>query len=565
MYPDRPLAFTRRHALQALATGWSAFALGAAPAQTPVARPRWAANPFALGVASGVPREASVVLWTRLAPVPVPASSAQFAPDNPGGLPDELARQAIEVRWELADDEAFARIVQRGTAAAVPARAHTVHVEVTGLQPDRRYFYRFVSGEATSPTGRTRTAPAAGASPARLRLALASCQHYEQGWYAAHREIAASDFDMVLFVGDYLYESSNPLFRQPGREHGSPVPKDLGAWRRRHALYRSDTDLQAAHAAHPWLLTWDDHEVENDYADDRSQFYTPPDQFLLQRAAAYQAYFEHMPLSPARPPLGPALRVHDQFRWGQLADIWLLDNRQWRSVHACPDDRRGGGRSITVDCPALADPARSVWGAEQEAWLYQGLREAHARDSQRSAAAWKLLGQGTLLAPTRLLSALGALGGKDTVWNEAWDGYPMARERLLKAVAEGGPNGPIRNVVGLGGDVHFGAAANLRANLWAEGRDERNDRTNPPVMTEFVCSSVTSVGMLQSRMDTIRANNPALVHARSDERGYVALEVTPRAVTGTFRTTAFPVAKDARLGTQATFAVAAGRAVVEPA
>jgi alkaline phosphatase D len=538
---------SRRLALQALAAGWSAFSLGAsraqAPAQPAVARPRWAGNPFALGVASGVPRDSSVVLWTRLAPVPVPGAT-QWASDNPGGLPDELARQAIEVRWELADDEAFARVVQRGSVLALPGRAHAVHVEVTGLPAERRFFYRFLSGDAVSPTGRTRTAPAVAATPARLRLALASCQHYEQGWYAAHREIAASDLDAVLFVGDYLYESSNPLFRQAGREHGSPVPKDLAGFRRRHALYRSDADLQAAHAAHPWLLTWDDHEVENDYANDASQFYTPPEVFLQQRAAAYQAYFEHMPLSPSRPPVGPALRVHDQVRWGQLADLWLLDNRQWRSVHACPDERRGGGRSITVDCPALADPARSIWGAEQEAWLYRGLRDAQAR----SSASWKLLGQGTLLAPTRLP---GTFGGKDTVWNEAWDGYPLARERLLKAVADAG----VRNVVSLGGDVHFGAAANLRADL----RDERS----APVMTEFVCSSVTSVGMLQGRMDTIRANNPALVHARSDERGYVSIEVTPRAVTGTFRTTAFPVAKDARLATQATWVVAGGKPLME--
>jgi alkaline phosphatase D len=529
-----PAQTTRRLALQAFALAWAGFSSAGRAADADAApAPAWTTNPFALGVASGVPRPGSVVIWTRLAPAPLEPFF---------GLPEAAAARPIRVDYEVADDEAFRRIIRRGSVAASPARGHSVHVEVNGLASDARYFYRFTSGLAVSPTGRTRTTPAAESRPTQLRLALASCQHHEQGWFAAHREIAASDLDAVLFVGDYLYESSNPVFRQLGREHGSPVPNTLRAWRRRHGLYKLDADLQAAHAAHPWLLTWDDHEVENDYANDRSQIYTPPDVFLQQRAAAYQAYFEHMPLSPSRPPLGPALQVHDRLAWGQLADIWLMDNRQWRTVHACPDERRGGGRSITVDCPDLADPARSIWGREQEEWLYNGLRS--------SQATWKLIGQGTLLAPTRLPSAL---GGQDTVWNEAWDGYPFARQRLLQAVGEA----KVANVVSLGGDVHFGAAANLRADL----RDERS----APVMTEFVCTSISSVGMAQTRMDTIRANNPALVHARSDERGYVALTVTPGAATATFRTTAFPVQKDARLGTQARWAVSAGRALVERA
>jgi alkaline phosphatase D len=235
--------------------GWSA--LRAAQAQT---APRWRSDPFTLGIASGQPRPDSVVLWTRLAPA------------QEGGLE---GLRSCAVRYEVFADEGLKRRVAQGEVTTDAERAFSVHAHVQGLAPQRSYWYRFRCGDAQSPVGRTRTAPATDAEVQRLRLALAACQNYEHGYYAAHRDIAARELDFVLFVGDYIYEgfSRNPEVRR----HGAPIPLTLEAYRERHALYKRDPDLQAAHAAHPWILTWDDHEVVNDYANDRDPDYTEPE------------------------------------------------------------------------------------------------------------------------------------------------------------------------------------------------------------------------------------------------------------------------------------------------
>ena len=352
---------------------WLALAACAGPlragAQAARQPPRWSTNPFVLGVASGQPRPDSVVLWTRL--VPAEADEAMRGPDA-----------ACAVTYEIFGDVELRRPLARGDAVTDASRALSVHVVAQGLQPQRDYWYRFTCGNARSPVGHARTAPASDAEVARLRFALASCQHYEQGWFAAHREIAARDLDFILFVGDYIYEGSSAAYDI--RKHGTRTPHTLDEYRERHALYKRDADLQAAHAAHPWILTWDDHEVTNDYADDRDPAYTDPARFLRRRAAAYQAYFEHMPL--ALPPQGAAMRIHDRFAWGRLAELWTLDARQYRSHHACPDPRDDAGRMV-AGCAELADPARTMFGAEQERWLGQGLASSTRR--------WKLLGQST--------------------------------------------------------------------------------------------------------------------------------------------------------------------------
>jgi len=477
--------------------------------------------PFTLGVASGMPRPTSVVVWTRLAPRPY---------EPLGGLPDT----PLQVRWELAAEENFSRVLRAGVTVARPEHAHSVHVEVAGLASDATYFYRFMSGDAVSAIGRTRTAPGPDADVARLRIALASCQHYEQGAYVAHREIAARNLDFVLFVGDYIYESSNPRYRL--RAHEGPPPMTLEGYRARHATYKLDADLRAAHAAHPWVLTWDDHEVENDYADDRSPSGLTPQAFLQRRAAAYKAYFEHMPVSPAMAPLGPAMRIHDRYAWGTLADLWTLDNRQFRSVQPCPDARGAGGR-VLAQCDELDDAQRSMFGAEQERWLTQGLSSSRRR--------WKLLGQGTQICPGGVDTPLG-----QRIHTDGWDGYPKARERLLGAIAETAAS----DVVCLGGDVHRHVAAQLRLRA--------NDERSPIVASEFVCSSITSHGTSEAVMSLIRAGNPDMLHGRSDERGYALIEFTPQAASCEFRATPFPARSDARLDTQAFFVVEQGKAGV---
>jgi alkaline phosphatase D len=514
---------SRRLTLQRLSVAALLLAGGrlrsaATPTEARVDPPRLSHDPFTLGVASGHPRPDSVILWTRLAP----------RPHAPGGGLDPLP---MSVHWELAEDAAFARVVQAGEVIARPETAHSVHVAVSGLRPDWRYHYRFRCGDAHSPVGRTRTAPAVDSQPARLRLALASCQHYEHGHFTVHREIAAEDFDLVLFVGDYIYDSSNPNFIR--RPHEGPPPVTLDQFRARHATYKLDRDLQAAHAAHPWVLTWDDHEVRNDYAAALATGDLSAAEFVQLRAAAYQAYFEHLPLAPDQMPGPNGLRMHDRLAWGQLVDLWTLDGRQHRSLQACSDEGEARGR-ILWRCDELADPARSLFGAAQERWLHQGLVDSTAR--------WRLLGQGTQMSASGLGSA-----DQRLVFSDGWDGYPAARTRLLQHVADAG----LSNVVALGGDVHRHVAANLRV--------RPNDPASPVVASEFVTTSLTSRGIGEAWMSLIRRSNGDILHARSEHRGYARVEIGNESLHWIARATDFPVAPTSQLHTQARYTVEAGR------
>lgn len=518
---------SRRHLLLRLGSGTAALAFAAlfSPRLSGDTRRAVAMGfdeyPFKLGVASGQPRPASVVIWTRLAPAPMQPL---------GGLPPS----PIAVRWEVAEDLAFAKPVRHGALDALPEHAHSVHVDVTGLAPGREYFYRFMSGDAVSPIGRTRTAPAVDAEVARVRLALASCQHYEYGHYAVHREIATRDLDCVLFVGDYIYENNlSPLLAM--RRHEGPPPQSLEDYRRRHAHYKLDPDLRAAHAAHPWILTWDDHEVLNDYAADHVSELDRPG-FIERRIAAYKAYFEHLPFSPLQLPERQHMRVHDRYSFGRLIDLWALDGRQYRSNQACNDDSRSGGRVVPArQCTQLSDTDRSVFGTEQERWLMQGLASSTRR--------WKLLGQGSQMSPSGVDTPMGR-----TIYTDSWDGYPHARERLLRSLADA----RLGNVACLGGDVHRHVAAPLRV--------VPNDERSPAVASEFVTSSITSRGLSEAANLALRWSNPDLLHARSDERGYALIDVTPERLHCEFRAAAFPVAHAARLHTQASFVVESGHA-----
>ena len=445
----------------------------------------------------------------------------------------------VDVTAEVFADAGLKHRLHHSKITTDASRGHSVHLLVQALQPSTDYWYRFRQGEAVSTVGHTRTAPTLHADVALLRMALSSCQHFEAGLFVAHQEIAQQDLDFVLFVGDYIYETSNAQYTT--RKHNTDEPQTLEQYRARYAQYKQDPMLQAAHAAHPWVLMWDDHEVVNDYANDVDMKNTPVREFLARRAAAYQAYFEHQPILLGPDPKSPqraSMRLHDQFAWGRLADIWTLDNRQFRSPLACPDPVRGGGRMVT-QCDALSDPARSMFGLEQERWLDKGLKA--------SKRTWKLLAQGTQMSSTSIPGPTGR-----AYWNEAWDGYPEARKRLLQSIADN----QIQNVVSLGGDVHMNVAAYLRP--------IPNDPNSPVVASEFVTTSITSRGLSEKALVLVRDSNADLLHARGDARGYSLISVTPAHVRCDFRTTAMPAGSEAGFKTQASFIVEKGDPAVKP-
>ena len=497
-----------------------AFAVALAlPFSGVLARPRFAGNPFTLGVASGYPRPGGVVLWTRLAPEPLAGGGMPFA--------------AVEVEWEIAADEAFRKIVRRGREIATPEFAHSVHAEANGLEPSRWYWYRFRAGGNTSPAGRTRTAPAADAAPDRLRFAFASCQQYEQGYYAAYRHMAGEDLDLVIHLGDYIYESS--WGRDHVRSHGSDEPVTLNEYRNRYALYKSDANLQAAHAAFPWLVTWDDHEVQNDYANDRSQHLDPRELFLRRRAAAYQAYYEHMPLPAAMRPRGPDMRIYTRAAFGRLIEFSMLDTRQYRSYQVCPRPGRGGGNTFDADaCRERLDDRLTMLGAAQEKWLHDGLAASHAR--------WNVIAQQTLMAQADRQPGEGR-----QFWSDGWDGYPKARERLLKFIAGRG----IANPVVIGGDVHMSAVTDLKTDF--------DDPRAPVIATEFVGTSITSQGPSYKRTETLLAKNPHIKHANGTRRGYTVMEISSRRCLGQLRTLDDVRDPHSRIKTFTAFAVEDGR------
>lgn len=433
-------------------------------------------DPFTLGVASGDPLADGFVIWTRLAPQPLEG----------GGMPDA----PVEVDWEVAADAQFRKIVAAGVAIAEPAWAHSVHVEIEGLAANRWYWYRFRAGAVQSPVGRTRTAPVAASTLDSLRFAFASCQHFEQGYFTAYRHMLTQQPELILHLGDYIYESS---WGDSVRRHEAGEPHTLAEYRNRHARYKLDTDLQAAHAACPWLLTWDDHEVENDYSGTHNPHRDPQEVFLLRRAAAYQAYWEHQPLRLYARPQGPDMLLYQRSHFGDLVSIHMLDNRQYRSAQACPTKEKDGGHLLTTPCAELNDSRRSMLGPQQENWLRDGL--------SRSGARWNLIAQSMLMAP------LDQLAGPGTgVWTDGWDGYPAGRARILAQLEQQ----KIANPVVIGGDIHSYWATELTA-----------DGGKAPVATEFVGTSITSAGVPYETFARFLPENPHIKYFESRERGYV--------------------------------------------
>ncbi len=466
-------------------------------------------DPFTLGIASGDPRPESVILWTRLAPDPV-------APDGSGGMPD----QAVDVVWEVAADEGFDEIVATGVATAEPRFGHSVHVDADGLDPASDYFYRFRVGDATSVVGRTRTLPAADSSPERVRLAIANCQYFEGGFYAAYRHMIDDDIDLVVHLGDYIYE----LPALGGRRRSLPArtPSTLEEFRLRYASYKVDPDLQAAHAALPFTLTWDDHEVADNYMADILPSGAPADEVRALRAAAYQAWWENLPVRVA-PPDGPELTVYHDVTFGDLARLYLLDERQYADEPPC----RGETRPYdTGTCDEQADYAGDRLGPEQTAWLDESARQG--------GVTWNLLG-----TPVALAGIDAGTGDEPNFFLDLWDGFPVARQRLIDLLAE------VDNPVVISGDYHQGMVLDVNQVPFDTG--------STLVATEFMAPPISSV-----LFSAPVAERTPQLRQQLDGHGYLVIDATPDAVTAAFRMLADVGDPDSAISTDATWQVDRG-------
>ncbi|MFC4005216.1 alkaline phosphatase D family protein [Prauserella oleivorans] len=514
---SRRSSFSRRRFLGASGAGAAAVLLGTGWWDASVsAAPRLGGYPFTMGVASGDPAPDGVVLWTRLAVDP-------FASDGKGGMPDKI----IPVLWQVATDERFADVVKAGTAFATPELGHSVHPEVHGLEPGRHYWYRFRVGNELSPVGRTRTAPALATMPSSLAFAVASCQSYHGGHYTAYQRMAEEDLDLVLHLGDYIYEEA---YGFTADHDGKPLPEymlgetvDLTGYRLQYSLYKSDRHLQSAHALCPWIVTFDDHEVEDGWSEDRSKSDSEPDQdpavFLRRRAAAFQAMYENQPLRHTQMPSGPDVRIHRRLSYGTLADFTMLDSRQYRSTR--------DGR---------LDPDATMLGGKQADWLIEGFSSSQAR--------WQIIGN-------QLPMAQLDRNPDDEVQHwfaDSWDAYVVERDRLLTEAHRR----EVDNLVVVTGDRHSNYFMDLKADY--------QDPDSPVVGTEIVGTSISSgrdgADMLPVGEDYLRAN-PHMKFCNF-QRGYCRVTVTPDELVNDFRVLPYVSRPDAPISTRASFVVQNG-------
>ncbi|WP_121119961.1 alkaline phosphatase D family protein [Croceibacterium ferulae] len=524
--------FNRRRLLAGLlAAGGGAlatphvFAQDAAQRRNLLETMTFAVPSFQLGVASGDPSADGFVIWTRLAPEPL----------QPGG---GMVMAPVEVRWEVAEDAAFRTIAASGTAVAHPELAHSVHVELAGLRPDRPYWYRFRCGGERSLAGRAQTLPQAGARKDRLRFAAAGCQHYEEGHYTAWRRIAEEPVDFVYHYGDYIYEgrdtgSATRLMNgrpfTPMRQHVGQEIYSLDDYRRRYALYKGDPDLQAAHAAAPWFVSFDDHEVDNNWAAGLDQDGSPPEVFAFRRAAAMQAWYEHMPVRRSSMPVGGSVQMFRRATFGDLMDMHVLDTRQYRSPLG------NGGRNGPMNDDFLS-PQRTMLGDRQEEWLFTGLAQGTAR--------WQLIAQQVMLMQ---LAVQPAGGGEMTYSADQWSGYLHGRERLLNHIADRG----LTNVMTVSGDAHRHFAGDVL----------RNGGEGPPVTAEFLATSITSgsdgVGLDDPYHRSVAGNE--CLKAIIDRRGYVLCDVGRDTFRGELKVLDQVMRPDGELSTFATLVAEHGR------
>lgn len=506
---DRILRPTRRQLLHGLGLG---AGLAAAPAflRGPLGD---AADTdsrlFPLGVASGDPSPSGFVIWTRVAPYPLQG----------GGL----GRRVITVSWTVSSDPFFHNIVQTGSVLATPADGHAVKVVVAGLQGNRHYWYRFSALGETTRVGRTKTFPGLGQAANRMRFALTSCQHFESGFYAAWRDICEQDdIDFVFQVGDYIYEggpTSDPI--APDRVHNSGEIHSVADYRNRYALYKLDDNLREAHAKYPFIVTWDDHEVDNNYAGLIAEDDQAMDELRQRRANAYKVYYETMPLRSEQAPDGADMTLYRKLSYGDLADILVLDTRQFRTDQPCSDGfgstdplaaPLGAATGQQLLCGAdLTSPSATLTGAAQEAWLFDNLMASRAQ--------WNVIAQQVMMMQWDL-GSLGAIAFQRPLENlynvDAWDGYPVQRDRILRFLADERPSNPLV----LTGDIHSSWVANLLADFSAPGSDA--------VAAEFVCTSISSP-FGDDYAQLVSTTLPANPHIRwfdGFQRGYTLMEVS---------------------------------------
>ena len=523
---DEIRSLSRRGLLRGVSASALLAALTPGAARHAWANPVFAAYPFRLGVASGDPLPDGVVLWTRIAPDPL----------NGGGLHN----RAVPVSWEIARDERFASVARRGETLARPELGHSVHVEVDGLEPGRPYWYRFRAGTEVSPVGRTKTAPAPDAVPAALRFANAGCQRYEDGYFTAYQHLAREELDFVFHYGDYIYEYRNRNDAPPRlRETIGDEIYTLVDYRNRYALYKLEPELQTAHAAHPFLSSYDDHEVEDNWAGAISQedgssahpIAVPPEYFALRKQMALHAWYENMPVRKAALPRGPDIAAYRRLRYGRLAQIHVLDTRQFRDNQPCDD-------GIKPACAAVANPQAQILGVAQERWLFEGLG--------RSDATWNVLAQ-QVPVMHRDVAPVGA--SEPHIAMDKWDGYPAARDRLFRHVEQA----RVKGLVVLTGDLHNSWAADLKA-------DFRNPNS-ASLGTEFIASSISTTGdgyeINEARRHHL-ARNPHIKHFNS-RRGYNVHKLTRDRMVVRVRAVDSVTQRGAPVVTKASFTVEANK------
>lgn len=469
--------------------------------------------PFQLGIASGEPDANSVVLWTRLAPSPLNA-------DGHGGM----ATTDVPVDWQVSTTDTFSTLVASGTVTASYAAAHSVHVVAGGLNPDSDYFYRFRAQGYVSPVGRTRTTPAIGTNGRDLLMSFTSCAHYEEGYYTVYRRMAEDNPGLILHVGDYIYEYGGTSGR-PRLYAGTTECVTLADYRRRYAQHKSDPDLQAAHAVAPWIVVPDDHEVENNYAGMVRADSTPSlttAQWTARRTAAYQAYYENMPLRPAQTYNGNSIPLYRRLRWGSLAVFHMLDTRQYRDDQAC-----GDGWKVCSDADLAS---RSLPGNTQETWLLDGFNQ--------HLATWDIVGQQVFFA--RRFNSTGAS-------MDSWDGYRASRARIQ----QGWVDRSVRNPVVLTGDVHRAWASDLKADY--------SNASSATIGSELVSSSVTSGGDGDGSTTIPDVGTNPWLKFYNNRRGYVRTTITPTQLQADFRAVAKVSEHGAAATTVKSFVIEDGR------
>lgn len=481
-------------------------------------------DPFTLGVASGDPTPDGIVLWTRLAPDPL-------VEEGTGGMP---ARD-FKVKWQLATDEKFADVVASSSATATPKWGHTVHIEADGLDAATEYYYRFRCGKWVSPVGRTRTAPKKSAEVDALKMAFVSCNMYEHGYFNAFRYLAEDAPDLILHLGDYTYEYGPNEYVAAGgnvRQHLGEQTFSLASYRRRQAQYKSDPDMQAAHAIAPWVMVWDDHEVDNNWADEFAEKpEIPQPDFLERRENAFKAYYENTPLRRTSVPHGIDMQLYRRFAWGRLANFHMMDTRQYRDDQACGDGWKA--------CREASNPERSITGQDQEDWLLRGFRASSAR--------WDFLAQQVFFCQRDSDRGPLKVGAMDV-----WDGYVASRDRIQK----GWLDAKVRNPIVLTGDVHSAWAAELKEDY--DDPDSRN------VGVELVATSMSSAG---NGADSIPEDNPLLqinphVKFYNGQRGYVLTHITPEKMDVKFKVTPNVRTPETVIYTRQSYEIADGEPVL---